>query len=90
MGYNGYQASLRETTTSSCIANNSDFSPKWIEQAVYAEGAAPALDASSVLELECKYRNTGDEAVDWGPEGEATVWGRKERCSAVVFYYEQP
>lgn len=89
MGKNGYRASLMDTSTSTCVANNSDFDPKWIEQTLYAEGDAPVLTPASVLALECAYRNTGDEGVGWGPEGEATVWGRKERCSALVFFYDE-
>ena len=90
MGKLGHVANLVETTGSTCIASNADPSPKWIEQAIYAEDDAPILDASSALELECRYRNGGEDSVLWGAEGEATVWGRKERCSAVVFYYPLP
>jgi len=88
MGKNGYQTSLRDTSTSSCIANNSDFSPKWIEQTVYGESDAPTLTSSSQLELTCAYRNGDDEGVGWGPEGEGAVWGRKERCRALLWFYE--
>ncbi|MFT4622270.1 MAG: hypothetical protein ACI8PZ_000926 [Myxococcota bacterium] len=87
MGKLGQAASLADASTSACVTSNTDFSPKWIEQAIYAEGEAPTLDASSVLDLQCTYRNETDEAVTWGAESEATAWGRKERCSAVVFYY---
>ncbi|MCO4747786.1 MAG: hypothetical protein KC912_23525 [Proteobacteria bacterium] len=90
MGKNGTAASLTESTGATCIASNGDFSPKWIEQAIYAEADAPRLSANSELELRCDYRNPTQDAVTWGPESEATVWGRKERCSAVVFYYELP
>jgi len=87
MGKLGHVASLVDSTRSNCIANNSDFSPKWIEQAIYAEDDAPNLDATSVLELTCAYRNPSEDSVTWDGEGEATVWGRKERCSAEVYYY---
>lgn len=87
MGKLGHAASLVETAASSCVASNTDFSPKWIEQALYAEDDAPTLDAGSTLELRCSYRNGTSDSVTWDGEGEATVWGRKERCSAVVFYY---
>lgn len=90
MGKLGEVASLTETASETCIANNADFSPKWIEQAIYAEGDAPTLSGSSTLELSCTYRNGTEDSVTWNSEGEATVWGRKERCSAVVFYYPVP
>ena len=89
MGKNGHTASLLDTGSSSCLASNGDFNPKWIEQAVYAEGAAPVLDGGSTLEIRCDYENKSEETVSWGPEGEAAVWGRKERCSGVVFFYEE-
>lgn len=89
MGKNGRVASLVESNGETCIATNTDFAPKWIEQAIYAEGDAPTLDANSVLELQCSYRNPTQDTITWGVEGEAAVWGRQERCSAVVFYYER-
>ena len=87
MGKNGETVSLSESNSTTCIANNSDFSPKWIEQAIYAEEDAPQLDSDSVLSLQCLYRNNGDEDVVLGTESEATVWGLKEMCQAIVFYY---
>ncbi len=90
MGKNGHTASLSDADTDTCIASNGDFNPKWIEQTVYAESDAPTLDGQGTLSLTCAYQNASDEAVVWGPESEAAVWGRKERCNAVVFYYEAP
>lgn len=87
-GKKGHTVSLVESDSSTCIANNGDFNPKWIEQTVYAEQAAPELAGDGTLELTCAYTNEGEEAVEWGPESEAAVWGRKERCNAVVFFYE--
>lgn len=88
MGYNGTTASLVDSGTSTCVANNGDFHPKWIEQTVYAEGDAPELAGDATLELTCDYRSEQEESVGWGSESEATVWGRQERCAAVVFFYE--
>ena len=86
MGKNGHVASLR--SSDSCIANNSDFNPKWIEHALYAEADAPQVEPNDVLTLDCNYNNEGNQPVAWGAESEATVWGRKERCQAVVFHYD--
>ncbi|TNE92823.1 MAG: hypothetical protein EP330_00110 [Deltaproteobacteria bacterium] len=88
MGKNGRVASLA-ANDGTCIANNANFSPKWIEQALYAESDAPVLDAGDQVDLRCDYMNGTQDPVLWGAEGEATVWGRKERCSALVFYYPQ-
>ncbi len=88
-GKNAHTLSLTDTSTSTCVANNGDFSPKWIEHVVYGEDDAPLIDGDSELELSCSYSNKGDSTVAWGPEGEAAAWGRRERCSAVVFYYER-
>ena len=54
---------------------------------IYGDGDAPGLTGDSVLELTCNYRSAEDADVFWGAEGEATVWGKAERCSALVFYY---
>lgn len=88
MGKNGVTASLFEPETSTCIANNGDFNPKWIEQTVYAEGDAPQVDGGSTLQITCAYENGTGDGIGWGAEGEAAVWGRRERCAGVVFFYE--
>lgn len=87
-GKHAKTVSLLEASSQTCIANNSDFAPKWIEQVIYDEADAPRLDDDSSLRLRCAYRNTEGENVEWGQESEATVWGKKERCGAVVHYYE--
>lgn len=88
MGKHGRTATLVDTTSGACVANNSDFSPKWIGHATYGEADAPSLTGNSELELTCSYRNA-DEAVGWGAESQAAVWGHRERCSGVLFYYER-
>lgn len=89
MGKYGHTVSLSESNTTTCIGSNADFAPKWIEHAMYAEEDAPQLDNDSVLSLQCVYRNNGDKDVVWASESEATVWGKKEMCQAVVFYYKR-
>jgi hypothetical protein len=86
MGKHGKSASIVDTSSSSCVASNTDFSPKWIGQSVYGEEDAPELTGDSMLEIACTYRNP-EEAVTWGAESEATLWGRRERCAGLVFYY---
>jgi hypothetical protein len=71
-----------------CVANNSDFSPEWIEQNIYGEQDAPQLDGDSVLELSCSYRNGDLYGILWGDESQATQWGGKERRNAGVLYYD--
>ena len=82
MGKWGRAGTLR--TAESCVANNSDFATKFVEHATYGAEDAPALGD---LSLRCMWENRGDETVGWGPESEATVWGKKERCEALVFFY---
>ncbi len=89
MGKYGHSASLTESGASTCVASNSDFSPKWIEQAQYAESDAPQLNHDSTLKLDCTYRSSSDSTLGWAAEGDEAVWGLKERCQALVFYYEQ-
>jgi hypothetical protein len=89
MGKTGKAAWLQESGGGTCVTGNGDFQPKWIAETTYAEADAPELRGGSELELSCGYRNGEGEALAWGAEGEATVWARKERCQAVVHYYER-